>query len=389
MSAPTIQPPIAAPLPPAPASPAPAGLPTHTTGPPFAGALPSLTALRWAAAFTVFGLHVTGLGHVGGQPRRIAEWAVGAGAVGVSFFFILSGFVLAWSARPHDSVTGFWRRRIARIYPLHLVTAALAVAVALVIAPGTRIFGPDAVANLLLLNSWHRDWWQSLNPVSWSLTCEAFFYAVFPLFFPLLRRAGTGVLTAVAGASAAVVMLLPWANGHFALALFVNSNPLLRLPEFVLGVALALLVRHGAWRGPRLEASLAFALAGYFLSREIPGGYGYAACTVIGFSCLIAAAAVADATGAPSMWRRAWLVRLGELSFAFYMVHFLVIRCASFLLRGHAPLSGRAGLAVAVAVFSVALALSWILYERVELPGRRAIAGRSPRRREPAAAPAR
>jgi peptidoglycan/LPS O-acetylase OafA/YrhL len=46
-----------------------------------------------------------------------------ASATGVSFFFVLSGFVLTWSARPDDIATGFWRRRIARIYPVHLVTA--------------------------------------------------------------------------------------------------------------------------------------------------------------------------------------------------------------------------------------------------------------------------
>src|SRR5919107_1067497 len=85
-------------------SPAPAALPS----------LPSLTGLRWMAALLVFGLHVHNFGWFGGTGGRLVSWAFGAGATGVSFFFVLSGFVLTWSARPRDRALAFWRRRVAR-----------------------------------------------------------------------------------------------------------------------------------------------------------------------------------------------------------------------------------------------------------------------------------
>src|SRR5215469_15689462 len=88
--------------------------------------LPSLTGTRWMAAFLVFGLHLRNLGYLNGAPVDFAGWPFMAGTTGVSFFFVLSGFVLTWSARPRDTAAGFWRRRIARIYPVHLATAAAA-----------------------------------------------------------------------------------------------------------------------------------------------------------------------------------------------------------------------------------------------------------------------
>ena len=79
--------------------------------------LPSLTQLRWVAAFLVFLAHARNLGlfGTGDLGRRYAPWAFGGGSIGVSLFFVLSGFVIAWSARPHDRPTAFWLRRFARI----------------------------------------------------------------------------------------------------------------------------------------------------------------------------------------------------------------------------------------------------------------------------------
>ncbi|MDR3082791.1 MAG: acyltransferase, partial [Streptomyces sp.] len=143
--------------------------------------LPSLTGLRWVAALLVFGLHVRNFGYFSGFGDRIATWAFGAGASGVSFFFVLSGFVLTWSVRPNDRTLAFWRRRFARIFPVHLVTAVIALLMAYLLAHQAKPTATQTLANFLLVHSWWRPWWQTLNPVSWSLACEAFFYAAFPL----------------------------------------------------------------------------------------------------------------------------------------------------------------------------------------------------------------
>ncbi|GGW64352.1 acyltransferase [Streptomyces caelestis] len=333
--------------------------------------LPSLTGLRWMAAVLVFGLHVRNFGYFGGTGGRIATWGFGAGATGVSFFFILSGFVLMWSARPGDRAPAFWWRRIARIYPVHLVTAAIALLMGLALAHQAKPSLYQAVANVLLLHTWWRPWWQTLDPVSWSLACEAFFYAVFPLLALWLRRLGARGSAVLAGLSVLSVLVLAWSDAHHWLGQPLYSFPAARLPEFVLGAAVARMVSLGQWRGPSLGASLALAIIGYFLVPQVPAGYPATTCTLIGFTLLIPAAAVADLRGLPSLWRHRRLVRLGELSFVFYMIHLLVLRIGTNLL-GNSPHFGvLSALTATVVAFSVALGLSWALYEGLERPARR------------------
>ncbi|MFF0835568.1 MULTISPECIES: acyltransferase family protein [unclassified Streptomyces] len=348
--------------------------------------LPSLTGLRWVAALLVFGLHVNNFGYFGGEPGRLVLWGFGAGATGVSFFFVLSGFVLTWSARPHDRAPAFWRRRIARVYPVHLVTLGLALLMAYALPRQPRPTSGQALSNLLLVHSWWRPWWQTLNPVSWSLACEAFFYAAFPLLFLLLRRLGPRGATALGVLSVAAVLVLARADAHHWTEQALYSMPAARLPEFVLGAVTARLVQLGRWRGPGLEASLALAVIGYFLVPQVTPGYSATVCTIAGFALLIPAAAVADLRGLPSLWRRRRLVRLGELSFAFYMIHLLVLRAGTQLLGNKPHFGLLAGLAVTAVAFAVSLALAWVLYEAVERPARRLLlrrrgAGRPSRER--------
>jgi peptidoglycan/LPS O-acetylase OafA/YrhL len=342
------------------------------------------------AALLVFGLHVRNFGYFGGTGGRIATWGFGAGANGVSFFFILSGFVLMWSARPSDRPGAFWRRRIARVYPVHLVTAAIAVLMGFTLAHQSRPTLHEGMANVLLAHSWWRPWWQTLDPVSWSLACEAFFYAVFPLLVLALRRLCARGATALAVVSALSVLPLAWADAHHWMSQPINSFPAARLPEFVLGAAIARLVLLDRWRGPGLEASLALAVIGYFLVPQVTAGYPAVACTIVGFALLIPAAAVADIHGLPSLWRHRRMVRLGELSFAFYMIHLLVLRAGTNLLGTKPQFGVLTGLGATAAAFSLSLGLAWILYEGVERPARRLLLRpyRSARQQAQPAAPA-
>lgn len=349
-----------------------------------ATALPSLTGLRWMAAVLVFGLHVHNFRYFGGTGGRLMSWGFEAGASGVSFFFILSGFVLMWSARPGDRAPRFWWRRVARIYPVHLVTVVLALVMAFTLPRQPRPTLPQGLADVFLVHSWWRPWWQTLDPVSWSLACEAFFYAAFPLLALLLRRLGGRGATALAALSVLAVLALAWTDAHHWWDQPISSFPAARLPEFVLGAATARLVLLGRWRGPGLEASLALAVIGYFLVPQVTADYAATACTLMGFAVLIPAAAQADLRGLPSLWRRRGLVRLGELSFAFYMVHLLVLRAGTHLLGTRPRFDLLTGTAAALVAFTVSLGLSWLLYEGVEGPARRLLL-RLPARRRAAA----
>ncbi|MEU9298666.1 acyltransferase [Streptomyces sp. NPDC048266] len=203
------------------------------------------------------------------------------------------------------------------------------------------------------------------------MTCEAFFYAAFPALNAGLRRLSARGLTALAMACIGVVILLPCINSYFVLDWELYSFPLARFPEFVLGAAIGRLVKIGAWRGPGSEAAMGLTLIGCFLAHQLPGGGSYAAFTVIGLACLIPAAALNDLHSIPSLWHRRGLVRLGEWSFAFYMIHILVMRAVEQLLGRHPELLTGSALALVTAVLTVSLGLAWALYRWVEQPGRR------------------
>ncbi|WP_066042127.1 acyltransferase family protein [Herbiconiux solani] len=341
-------------------------------------ALQSLTGLRWIAAFVVFAYHIRNLNYFNGGGYTAMSYVFGGGYTGVSLFFLLSGFVLAWADRPGVSIAGFWKRRVARIYPLHLVCLAVALALAATILPGIASPHPlAALANLTLTNVWSAEWYQAGNPVSWSLAVEAFFYLLFPFvirYVRVLNNAGLWLLGAVA---LGLVFALPTFWWQLPSLVASSASPLARLPEFVLGVTLGALMRRGAWRGPRLLPAAVIALAGYAYSQFYPmNPYGFAAITVVGYALLIAALARADLSGRFTVLSSRPLVRLGEISFAFYLIHLLVVGVIASAWPGGAPQAPLLlGAALTLLAFTVALGLAWMLWKFVEIPGRNAVLG--------------
>ncbi len=109
-----------------------------------------------------------------------------AGAV--SSFFLLSGFVLTWTRRADDTPLRFYRRRIVKIFPNHVVTLVLMLGLLWVTtapspAPVQEPTAGQAMANLFLVHTWYPDLGMvtSGTGVTWSLASELFFYLLFPL----------------------------------------------------------------------------------------------------------------------------------------------------------------------------------------------------------------
>ncbi|MEV6302507.1 acyltransferase [Actinoplanes sp. NPDC051861] len=341
--------------------------------------LPSLTGLRFIAAFAVFGFHVSVAGlfaEDGGVPAVLDE-VFRQGATGVSFFFILSGFVLCWSARPGDTMRRFWRRRAAKVYPNHLATALFALAVVLV--AGTAVTVWSVAANLLLLQAWVPDEavFYGLNTPSWSLSCEAFFYLCFPLILRAVDRLPRQWLWPLTGAVLAAVCLMP----AVALGLpedlrywFIYVSPPVRMLEFVVGILLARIVRDGLWIRLTVVPAALLAVAAYFASGFLPLGFSYVAGTVIPLALLIPAVAVSDLNGTSSFLRRRTMIWLGEISFAFYLVHQLAIRIVERALGGEG-FSHPGGMLVALAMLALSMLGAWALYRIVETPAMRLFSG--------------
>ena len=319
-----------------------------------------LTSLRWFAAFAVFASHV-------GLHRQHLNWLVPAGPIGVCFFFILSGFVLAWSSPAGDTARSFYRRRFARIYPATAASVLVAIVLWSLSVPNLTVTPRGVVATLTLTQSWFPQWHplRDCNRVTWSLACEAFFYLLFPVLLRLGRIAPRVLL---------------WMSGLGVFAGFVLTValqteytyycPAARLPEFGLGVALGVLVKNGM--RPSIHPGTAFAMFGLGcgLAAATANGYSqvHACMAVPGVAAILLSAAAADLAGVEGVLTSAPAHYLGQLSFCFYLTHYLALQTVSIEVTNPALL--------ALAGFPVAFASAAALHHWVELPMQRRISKR-------------
>ncbi len=344
--------------------------------------LPSLTAFRAVAAVAVFGFHAVGLlamfgrGHLG----RAAGKFFAAGPTGVSFFFLLSGFVLMWShrgdaGRRRRPLSGapqtFWRQRAARILPAYVAAWVLGFAVLTGLHHRPPVGG--SVASLFLVQSWTSDSNVvfAVNIVAWSLAVEAFFYLLFPYLLPSLLRLEARlrpmlmVSLALIPLGLAVVQQL--GHGSSGYLWLVAYFPLARLPEFLIGALLALEIREGRWRRIPLAPAVVFAFAGFLLAGRVPAAFMWVVVTLLPYTLLIAAAAQADLAGQKSVLHRGFAVRLGAWSYSFYLLQVPI-----GLLFAHYWHPADRSTALQAAGFIGYLALVWVaaalLYRVVERP---------------------
>ena len=338
--------------------------------------VPSLTSLRFFAAFLVFAFHATAADPVlaNGQAAHALKWIFGGGASGVSFFFVLSGFVLTWTSSAHDTPSRFWRRRAAKVFPNHLVTWAV------VLIGGAalhkQVTALAAAASGLLVQAWvpNRSVYFAVNTPSWSLSCEMFFYLLFPFLIGPMRRMTVRNLRFVAvslGLAPAVLALasplLPPALAYWMLFVF----PPVRLIEFAFGVSLALLVLADAVPRIPLISAVITASAAVVLAGHVPWQWGFSAVVIVPVGALLCSATMADRSGRRvPLLHSTWLLRLGEASFAFYLVHEIVLRFA-----GIHTASLAVGAGALLGVFGVSLGLALAQYRWWETPLNRRLSG--------------
>jgi len=345
-----------------------------------AARLDSLTGLRFAAAFVVFGLHLEGLFYFSAPYSGMTHFFA-QGGTGVSFFFILSGFVLTWSHQHGDTAKAFYRRRVARIGPLHLLTWAAAGIILLVL--GQLPSAGPAGFSLALLGPWipSTAYYNAMNVPSWSLGCEAFFYALFPILLVQLTKLTPRQRQQLLAAAIGMIVLLAAFAYPAKFASFsywvVYFFPPTRLLEFVIGMLLAMEVAEGRLPNIGLAPATLATVGAYALASWAPTSFALVAVTVVPFCLLIVAAAQRDSSGRASVWSSGPLVRLGTWSFAFYLVHFPILEIMAHAESRHIGTWGAIGngvAALAVCLFAAALVYRFVerpLERRLRSAGRR------------------
>ncbi len=352
------------------------------------GELKALTSVRGIAAWLVVFFHLR---------RSIADLPDAAmtvlskGYLAVDFFFLLSGFVIWLSygerirERGFGAVPEFLKRRVARIWPLHLFMLGFAVMLAAALAATGR--GSDHFPfhelplHVVLLQNWGftdtLDW----NDPAWSISCELGAYLLFPLLALAIdwRRVPAWAVLAAIGS---LLVLLHWvfaSRGATSLGQAIPSIGILRcILEFACGTAVgALWLRwKERWALPAALSALAAAAfaAGWWLG--VPETLAVPAA----FAALLLALALTSAKAGNPL-EAAPIHYLGEISYATYLGHYLLWFAfkLAFVSDAHAV-----GWPVIGMFLLLVLASSAALYHFVERPAQRWVNGWRPRIRRPA-----
>ncbi|MBX3417781.1 MAG: acyltransferase [Pirellulaceae bacterium] len=360
--------------------------------------LDALTGLRFFAAFGVFIYHA--FVHL----FQSSDFWIVAGA-GVSFFFVLSGFILTYvydQRLTKSNVGMFYVSRIARIWPLHVFL--LLVVLAFQYESKFQHY-PDFtlkfLGNLFLIQSWVpiESWPMDFNGVAWSISTELGFYCVFPTLLLMGRRRFLVAYAAVIVSTVVgLVLINPTAPIQERLVyMMVYCHPFFRLWEFATGILAAHVFSQGYHqrleRLPRIvhgvfELVALTCLVGMVALNLNPGVFsqypGWISKTATVSNWLSFGAWSAKGAGiAPGavlvIWVFAWsrgplaylvsrplIVYLGEISYSFYMVHYIVLN------RMH-PLDWYSPILFVFATLIISLGLSSLLYTFIEVPYRNGI----------------
>lgn len=330
----------------------------------------SIQACRAAASLLVM------LFHLGGTVALDRYFGVKAfdgpfsfGDVGVSFFFVLSGFVIAMAHRndigqPHKFRRYFWKR-VIRIYPTYLLIAG-AVFVGAWSTPSLRASMPQDAGSILMealllpQPAVNGGTGATILIVAWSLQYEVFFYALTSLL----------IIAPVAWLVAVIALAIAWLTVHvgglpvsFPLSFFTSES----VPLFGFGMLLAWLAKSRlSIPRPDLLALLGFVVFAGMGAFEVTGGiklpnremlYGLA-------SCLIILGLVRAEDNAVKPWSLPKLSLLGDASYALYLVHFPLISviCKAVRATGLTCLTGATVAVVLSIVASLVVSVAFYLW---------------------------
>ena len=339
--------------------------------------LPALTGIRGVAAWFVVLYHIR-LGLASALPQD-ALAILAKGYLAVDLFFMLSGFVLwlNYSERLRAGGIGeapaFLLRRIARIWPLHLVMLAGAIAFVLAVAatgrePSDHYPWSELPLHLALMQNWGFTNALTWNDPAWSISCELAAYVMLPLLVLAAdwRRFGTPALCALSLLLALSLSGLMTAGGAANLGDQIPRFGLARaLFEFAMGTVICTL-----WARFRVAPQRAFIIALTVSAAAATGWFAGVpetlAVPLVFAGLLMTVALTSGSSRNPLGWRL--IHYLGEISYATYLCHFLLFIAFKLLFVDDAA---HLSLELAGLFLALVLAASVALHHLVERPAQR------------------
>jgi peptidoglycan/LPS O-acetylase OafA/YrhL len=316
-----------------------------TPGVPRPPVLKALTSIRFFAALHVALYHFV---------RPFSLWGVLAGAMmsgytGVSFFFVLSGFVLTYAHAPEyergrRDYKKFLVARFARIYPVYLLAMLVALALHLD-SLWQKNHWIAYLADLVMLQSWNMRMVNFFHAGAWTLSCEEFFYLIFPLvLMPLLPKTRAAALGWTAGFFALALAAPLYCLVRYPIPAFyeeyhsatpinpgpvflISRLPVFAVPEFLAGIALGWLFlkfRPSQKAGAQMAyAGAALFVAAMLFAKHLPYLLLHNGLLIPIYGLLLVG--LSQPNWLTRMLSVSWLVLLGEASFSLYLFHQLLI----------------------------------------------------------------
>lgn len=304
------------------------------------------------------------------------------GECGVSFFFMLSGFILsyAYGQGVDDgsfSTLSFIKKQLIKFYPLHLLT--FLVMVVLDARLGEYFEWYRLLPNALLLQSWIPDdsFFFVANGSSWFLCDLLFFYLVFAGAFRLLTRLSLRRLAVLTLVVLAVYMTLAFVIPLSKVNAVLYASPLMRLLDFCIGI-LCFRLYASQW-GQRFNQRLqslspsvmtiieivliALVVLSFFVYENMSLRLRCAALFWLYLPLFLFVYVEADKLrgAVTTVLHHPFMQWLGGISFELYLTHWIVLRLFwSVLLTLGYDQESRTTLPIVIATLILTIAVSWL-----------------------------
>jgi peptidoglycan/LPS O-acetylase OafA/YrhL len=298
---------------------------------------------------------------------------VASGQIGVTMFFVLSGFLITRLLLEERERTGrldlrrFYRKRVRRLVPAMVACASLCAGLSL-LAGRYFLDAPQLLTSLSGVSNWLNAGAGPHGVLShtWSLSVEWQFYVVWPLLFLVLCRRGHGLVAGVCVAGAALsagVRLVLWSDRMSLNHASFGTDT--RVDALLIGCVLALVIDR-LFKAPQarlLGSGGTPAMLGLGVLAVCPQGFVvYPGLTIVALLTFVVVAAICLAGALP--WLGSPLLTLvGRRSYGLYVWHYPVSFCVMAAFDQHAPWMTHLALLLPVSAL-----LTWASWRYVESP---------------------